>query len=216
MRILFLFISIFLFSCHESEWTNRDASPEGDSLDFIFPSKENSTWVRKGYYPSGELFVEHHRKNIDKDVLWNSIWYYRDGSLFKYKCYLNGNLRYFRDYSKENKVEKTKGNPFLWCDSINTIFTDATGSYTRKIYSVTPPNCVDTLMICDWVLDTAIQESNYENCYLYLVDNGYTSYRFMNDSNEYRKKIIYYLIQDTLSGYLEKGSFIDNWVVKKK
>ena len=104
----------------------------------------------------------------------------------------------------------------MWVDSVKHInYNDTNYPYKRLLFVASPPNCCDSFMLCDWTPDSVPIDIDRDHCLIYSINEGKGMYRINLKKGNSKKKVIYYVIEDTVNGYVEKGHFVDVWDYKK-
>jgi hypothetical protein len=127
--------------------------------------------------------------------------------LIDYKFYTNGGLRYYRRFDEKGVVRSYGGKPILNVDTFGNIkaIIDTTKQLIVKFKYIEPPKTKFRAMICDWdekdsthVKNTCFWCDNIKNTDSIRCDLDY--------KNKYKTKVVYWSLEDTTNGDIQKNS----------
>lgn len=139
--------------------------------------------------------------------------YYPNGSPMVYKMFHDGDLRYYRRFEKDGRVEAYGGSGILYEDSViyDTLLVNR--NYLRDVFFVNPPSAEISVLIGDYVEDEEGRDLQTDPLYFYPVENSKTKYSVHFSSEGTHRVVLYWAIEDALSKDMQKGRVIHEYTV---
>jgi hypothetical protein len=188
--------------------------PDNNKNEIVYKSKKESKGEINVYnYVLGGRFCEISKKEISDKVIKETTTYYRNSNVMSYRLHDNDNhLLYYRIYNEDGTSKQYDGVGVLFQDSISYITLQRGSRYMNKISLVNPPNCKVVVMIGVYRPEKlSNRDLNKYPIRMYDVQESAVNYEVSSDSVGIQRYQIYWAIEDTISGDIQKGKFIHQY-----
>jgi hypothetical protein len=146
------------------------------------------------------------------------IWYYPDSTVMDYKYFIDYKLVYYRRYYPSGISKSYGGSPIINMDSIQTVSFTRDTAYTILLKFIEPPNCKFRAMIGDYEDDGESAghiEGTVHWCETDRIRKNAECVVFLNDTSSFTK-VVYWSLEDTLNGNIQKNQILINFKEKEK
>ncbi|MFT3739026.1 MAG: hypothetical protein QM786_09725 [Breznakibacter sp.] len=189
--------------------------PDGTSYTVTYQSIGDS--IRVGRYENGTLYYKSLKYNgLSGASEIESFTYYPNGDIRKYAFFLNDSLRYYRFYSGKGQFTESGGCGLAYLDNdvlyIDTVVTNE--PYFQQLRLVSPPNCKVRVLYGDEVDDEETRDFTTHPLQFLPVKGNYSGMLVKFDLEGQFRKVLYWSIEDTVNGGIEKGRIWRHFVAK--
>jgi hypothetical protein len=220
-RHLFLLIPVigviaFFSACAPK---NQEIIQLPDGTQDIVTYKMTGDSIKIGNYSNGNIYFKSHKKNGLKGFTETETFtYFPNGQVRRYAYLVNDSLRYYRFYKKEGALESSGGCALVYLDN-ETLYVDTlvvNEPYFHQLRFATPPNTRFRLLYGDEVEDENNRDINANPLKMLPVKNNMTGFLVKYDAVGQYNKVLYWSLEDTVKGGIEKGVVWRRFEVKSE
>lgn len=191
--------------------------PDGTSHTVTYKNFGDS--VRIGTYENGNVYYKSLKtKGLSGIVETEGFTYYPNGTIRKYAFFLNDSLRYYRFFDAQGTPTDFGGCGLAYLDNevlyIDTVAVN--NPYFQQLRLVSPPHGKVRVLYGDEVEDEETRDFDKHPLAFLPVKGNYSGMLLKFETEGLYKKVLYWSIEDTVNGGIEKGRIWRHFVAENK
>ena len=219
IRYNIIIILIFLvISCKNTKIAREIIQlPDGRTETVIYHTYGDS--LKTGLYSNGKIYYRGELfPGFEGYRELETRYYDTDGDIFKYAYFLNDSLRYYRFYNKDGSTKESGGTGLIYLDDETTYVDTITTKekFFQQLRVVHPPFTVSRIFFGDDVLDEQNRDFSLEPLSKLPIKGNLSGFLVDFNRNGTYTKVVYWSIQDTIGGSIQKGRIWRKFIVKDK
>ncbi|MBN2521329.1 MAG: hypothetical protein JXB17_12525 [Bacteroidales bacterium] len=218
MVIKYLFYLLFILtitSCSNSKLAQEIVTLPNGSTDVV-TYKVVTDSLKIGYYSNGNIYYKGISfAGFDGYNELESIQYNNDGSVNKYAYYLNDSLRYYRFYNTDGSVRDCGGFGLVYLED-ETKYTDSLNinqKFFQQLRAIKPPHCLTRIYSGKEIENESDRNFDTDPLNLLPIKKNLSGFLVDYSKPGIYNNVIYWSIEDTISGNVQKGRVWRKFIV---